>query len=80
MSKRISKIPNTAKLFNDGWGEEIAVALLNSAEMYVTCFATNGGVMSEYNIRDIQNLIMLFRAVMKDVTNIDLEDPESFNL
>ena len=80
MSKTIKEIPNTAKLFKDGWGEEIAVALLNSAEMYVISFATNGAAMSEHNIRDIQNLIMLFRAGMKDVTNIDLEDPESVNL
>ena len=80
MGKTIKEIPNTTKLLKDGWAEEIAVALLNSVEVYVTWFATNGAVMSENDIRDIQKLIMLFRAVMKDVTNIDLEDPESFNL
>ena len=78
MSKIINKIPKTAELFNDGYGENIAVALLNSIEMYITAFKSNGLLMSEYNIRELQILIMLFRAVMKDVTNIDLEDPESF--
>lgn len=78
MSKSIDKIPNTEKLFHDGWGNEIAVALLNSAEMYITAFASNGVIMGECHIRDIQNLIMLFRAVVKDITSIDLDDPDSF--
>lgn len=78
MGQRIDKIPNTAKLFHDGWGNEIAVALINAAEMYITAFASNGGVMGECHIRDIQNLLMLFRAVMKDVTTVDLENPDSF--
>lgn len=80
MSKTINEIPNTAELFKYGFGGEFAVALLNSVEMYITAFEKDGCVMGECNIRDLQNLILLYKAVVKDVTSIDFNDPESFNL
>lgn len=74
MKNKINDIPNVRKLLiDDGWGEEIPVAIIAAIKAMNLLFERDNSIMTSRDTNAIDNLFYLFSAIMKDLYNIDFD-------
>lgn len=74
MNSKVNDIPNVRKLLvDDGWGEEMPVAILAAIKAMNLLFERDSSLMTSRDTNAIDNLFYLFSAIMKDLYHIDFD-------
>lgn len=78
MNTSIKKTPEVTKLLEQGYGPEIAASLLDALEKYAIALES---LKIQFGVKEsntIINLTWLFRALIKDCANIDIDKAETW--
>ena len=66
-------LPSVLGIFNGGYAPEMIRMLLDSIPAYVSSFANSDMMMGRQDAENVNDMVMLLRAILKDCYNIDLD-------
>lgn len=78
MNSSIKKAPEVTKLLEQGFGPDIAASLLDALEKYAIALESLKIQFGENESNTIINLTWLFRALIKDCANIDIDKADTW--
>ena len=65
-----TRIPSVEQIVKEGYGDAMAMTLINVVNDVMDSVHANGAVTGE-DCRNVRNLLWLYKALMKDLHGID---------